>query len=139
MPPITRWWIKLALVYLVAALGLSLVLATRAVISLPPLVAAFGPVYFHMFLVGWVTQLIFGVAYWMFPKHSKERPRGSETLAVATMVLLNIGLLIRAVAEPLNALHPGAAWGSLLMLSAILQWLAGVGFVANTWGRVKEK
>ncbi|MCS7222408.1 MAG: hypothetical protein RML36_04085 [Anaerolineae bacterium] len=139
MPLITRWWIKLALVYLVAALGLGLVLAARAVMSLPPLVAAFGPVYFHVFLVGWVTQLIFGVAYWMFPKYSKERPRGSETLAVATMALLNVGLLVRAVAEPLNALHPGAIWGRLLVFSAILQWLAGLGFVANTWGRVKEK
>jgi hypothetical protein len=139
MPPITRWWIKLALVYFVAALWLSLILAARSMVNMPPLIAAFGPVYFHLFLVGWVTQLIFGVAYWMFPKYSREHPRGNEALAVATMVLLNVGLLLRTVAEPLNTLHPGVVWGWLLVLSAILQWLAGLGFVANTWGRVKEK
>lgn len=127
------------MVYFVAALWLSLALAARAMVSLPPFIAALGPVYFHLFLVGWVTQLIFGVAYWMFPKLSKERPRGSETLAAATIALLNTGLLLRAVAEPLNSLHPGAIWGWLLVLSAILQWLAGLGFVVNTWGRVKEK
>jgi len=26
-----------------------------------------------------------------------------------------------------------------LVLSAVLQWLAGMFFVLNTWGRVKEK
>jgi hypothetical protein len=29
--------------------------------------------------------------------------------------------------------------GWLLVTSAILQWLAGMFFFANTWGRIKEK
>jgi len=26
------------------------------------------PVYIHLLVFGWLTQLIFGVIYWMFPK-----------------------------------------------------------------------
>jgi hypothetical protein len=137
MPPLTRWFLKTALIYLVVALLAGAVVAARNVWLLPPLVAAFTPVYFHLFMVGWVTQLIFGVVFWMFPKYSKEQPRGSERLGWATYLLLNTGLLLRAAGEPLNALQPGAFWGWLLVISATLQWLAGLSFVANTWGRVQ--
>jgi hypothetical protein len=137
MPPLTRWFLKTALIYLVVALLTGAVVAARNVWLLPPLVAAFTPVYFHLFMVGWVTQLIFGVVFWMFPKYSKEQPRGSERLGWATYLLLNTGLLLRAAGEPLNALQPGAFWGWLLVVSATLQWLAGLSFVANTWGRVQ--
>jgi hypothetical protein len=139
MPPLTRWFIKTALLYFVAALIIGAVLAARSVLRLPPVIAGLGPVYLHLFMVGWITQLIFGVAYWMFPVYSKEHPRGNEKLALATYGLLNVGLLLRAVAEPLHALRPGTGWGWLLVLAAVLQWLAGLGFVVNTWGRVKER
>ncbi|MEJ2559623.1 MAG: hypothetical protein P8186_26075 [Anaerolineae bacterium] len=139
MPPITRWFIKAALAYFVAALLVGMALAARAIWSLPAIVAALGPVYFHLFMVGWVTQLIFGVVYWMFPKYSRERPRGSEGVWLATLWLLNIGLLLRVIGEPLRTLRPEAFWGWLLAISAILQWLAGLGFALNTWGRVKAR
>ena len=139
MPRLVRWFIKSSLLYLVAALLVGVVLAGRSLLGLPAGLAALGPVYFHLFMVGWVTQLIFGVAYWMFPKYSREKPRGSEALGWATYGLLNGGLLLRAVAEPLQAAHPGGVWGGLLALSALLQWLAGLGFVLNSWGRVKER
>jgi hypothetical protein len=136
MPLLTRTFLKTALIYLVAALLAGTVLAARNVWLLPPIVAAFSPVYFHLLMVGWVTQLIFGVVFWMFPKYSKEQPRGSEALGWATYFLLNGGLLLRVAGEPMNALQPGTAWGWLLVVSAGLQWLAGLCFVLNSWGRV---
>lgn len=139
MPSLTRWFIKVAMVYLAAALLLGAGLAARSIWPLPPLIAALGPVYFHLFMLGWVAQLIFGVVYWMFPKYSKEKPHGSEGLWQATFWLLNVGLLLRVVAEPMQTLRPEAIWGWLLALSAVLQWLAGLTFVATTWPRVKER
>lgn len=130
MPPLTRWYIKTSLVYLIAALLAGLLLVARVSIS------GLGPVYFHLFMVGWVTQIIFGVAFWMFPKFSKEHPRGYEVLGWATYGLLNSGLLLRVVAEPLNSQYPGTLWGWLLVISAVLQWVAGLCFVYNTWPRV---
>lgn len=136
MPTLTRWFLKSALVYLVAALLVGLLLAARAVITLPAIFSGFGPVYFHLFMVGWVTQLIFGVVYWLFPKHSHEQPRGREELGWLTYGLLNTGLLLRVIGEPLNAIQPDQIWGWLLAMSALIQWLAGLVFVVNTWPRV---
>jgi hypothetical protein len=138
MPPLTRAFIKAALVYFVAALLVGVAIAVPGLAALPA-VGALVPVYFHLFMVGWVTQLIFGVSLWMFPRHSKERPRGDERLAVLALVALNAGLCLRAAAEPARAVSPRAFWGWLLALSAALQWLGGVAYVANIWTRVKER
>lgn len=78
MPFLTRWYIRSALVYLVTALLLAVVLALPNAINLPPFIRFMNPAYFHLFLVGWVTQMIFGVIYWMFPIVTRTRPRGNE-------------------------------------------------------------
>jgi hypothetical protein len=87
-----------------------------AAFAIPPAVVALGPVYVHVFMVGWVAQFIFGIVYWMFPRYSKEKPRGSETLGWATYGLLNSGLALRTLGEPLHALQPAVGWGWVLAL-----------------------
>ena len=139
MPILTRLFIKTALLYLVAALLAGVLLLARPALSLPDQIVALTPVYFHLLMVGWVTQLVFGVAHWMFPKYSQARPRGSERLGWATYFMLSAGLILRAVGEPLAALQVGAFFGWLVAASAVLQLLAGWAFVANTWSRVRER
>ena len=138
MPFISRLFIRTSLAYLIAALVVGLLLALGPIQLLPMAIAVLNPVYFHLFMVGWVTQLIVGVAYWMFPKFSRTQPRGSATLAGITYFCLNLGLLLRAVAEPTLALNPTGDWGWVLALAALLQWLGGVTFVVNTWPWVKN-
>ncbi len=139
MPPITRLFVRTSLLFFVAALVIALLVAVAPFVSLPPLFSALTPVFFHLFMVGWVTELIVGVAYWMFPKFTREKPRGSDLLAWITYILLNAGLLMRVVAEPANAVWMSTGWGWLLALSACLQWLGGMAFVLNTWPRIKER
>lgn len=139
MPLVTRYFIKSALFFFVAALFCGLLLALRPFIEQPSFLIGLTPIYFHLFMVGWVTQIIIGVAYWMFPKVTKETPRGSEALAWITYALMNSGLLLRTVAEPANAVQTWVGWGWLVALSALLQWLGGCAFVVNTWPRVKER
>ena len=67
------------------------------------------------------------------------RDRGSERLGWAVYGLLNGGLALRLVAEPANSVAPGGGWGWVLVMSAVLQWLAAVGFVVNSWPRVRER
>jgi hypothetical protein len=136
VPPLTRWLVKAALLYLIAALVLGVAM------QLPmagryPVLAVLWPTYLHVLVLGWLTQLIFGVAYWLFPRYSAERPRGSERLGWATFVLLNAGLLLRIVGEPWRALGRGGY--AVLLVSAVTQLLAVWGFVLNTWPRVKER
>lgn len=139
MPVLTRWFIKTSLVCFVAALVVGVAQMAPGPLGLPPGLAAAGPVYVHLLVVGWITEMIFGVAYWMFPKHSPEEPRGSARLAIASYLLLNAGLLARVLGEPLHTLHPAAGLGWTLPASAVLQWLGGMAFVLNTWPRVKAR
>ncbi|KXK16482.1 MAG: hypothetical protein UZ15_CFX003002670 [Chloroflexi bacterium OLB15] len=139
MPSLSRWYIKAGLLYLVIALTLGALTVIRPAFIAPALLSGLYPVFLHLFIVGWITQLIFGIAYWMFPKQSKEQPRGDIRIARVVFVLLNTGLCLRAIGEPALAVYPGSAVGSLLGLSAILQVLAGWLFVASIWGRVKER
>lgn len=132
MPLLTRIFIKTAMVCLALALVFGILLALGLTNSL-------FPVYIHLLVFGWLTQLIFGVVFWMFPKFSVEKPRGSVTLGWWTYAFLNIGLLLRAIAEPMQSTQPTFIDGWLLVLSAILQFLSGLLFVINSWGRVKEK
>lgn len=141
MPPITRLFVKTALAWFVAALIVGVLLAARPLVPALEAAGALWPVYWHLFMVGWVTQLIAGIAYWMFPKFSREQPRGSDSLAWATFALLNAGLLLRALAEPALATVSAetGALRALVAASAFLLWAGGMAFVANTWTRVKEK
>lgn len=124
------------MIYLVVVLLLGAVMQSPLAARVA-LIQVLWPTYVHLLVVGWLTQLIFGVAYWMFPRYSAERPRGSERLGWATFVLLNAGLLLRAIVEPWHAL--GGRGAALLVSSALLQLLAGWMFVANTWPRIRER
>jgi hypothetical protein len=137
MPVVVRWYLRTALVMFVLALFVGVAQNLSGMLSfLPP---GLTPVYFHLLMVGWVTQFILGVAIWMLPKYSMEKPRANETFSWATYILLNFGLLVRVFSEPFNILSPGTSWGWILVFSAFLQWLAGLLFVINAWRRVKGK
>ncbi len=131
MPSITRIFIKTGLLYFVAACALLLVDSIFADGTL-----WLTPTWLHLFVVGWISHLIFGVAGWLFPKHSKATPRGNEKLAYVGYVLLNLGLLTRTVFEGLgqHEWRPAA-----LVTSALLQWVAGLVLVVWIWPRVKGK
>jgi hypothetical protein len=143
MPLLTRTFIKAGLIYFMIALFAGALMAARPFMGLPgwldEWLVALRPVYLHLLMVGWVLQLIMGVVYWMFPKYSKEQPRGSEFLGWAVFGTLNIGLILRTVGEPLLAVRPDLQVGWMLAASAVLHLLAGWGFIVNTWNRVKER
>ena len=139
MPRLTRYFIKTALVYLAVAVAIGLLLAARSTVELPPELLALTPVYFHLFMVGWVMQLIFGMLFWMLPKYSRERPRGPERLAWAAYVLINAGLILRVIGEPLVAVRSDLGAGWLLVLSALLQLIGGWAFIVAVWPRVKAR
>ena len=137
MPSVTRWYLKTSFLYLIVALGVGVWLALRGLAPVPRFLAFVQPVYVHLFLVGWVTQLIFGVVYWLFPPPREREYR--DRVWWATYLLINAGLLLRVVAEPAAAPRPGSEWGWLLVLSALLQWVAVVGFAYSIWPRARRR
>jgi len=138
MPLLARTFVKTALLYLAAAGiagGLGLAGRTLGWAAL----AALGPLLPHLLAVGWATQLIAGVALWMFPVVSRERPRGDERPAWGAYAALNLGLLLRAAAEPLLLWRPAGWLAPTLVASAALQAIAAWLLVAALWPRVKGR
>lgn len=139
MPLLARLYIKTALGYLAAALLIGIALAAGQLGAGPRWVAALGPSWVHLLVVGWLTQLIFGVAYWFFPRVSKAQPYGRVAPAWIAYGALNVGLLLRVVAEPVVVWYPVPAWRVVLVLSAVLQALGVAAFVIYLWPRVRTK
>lgn len=135
MPTIARLLIKSALIWLILGLFLGTYIYS-------PLAGRFAvvllPVFYHMIILGWVTQLIFGVAYWFFPKYSKDHPRGYERLIWISYIALNSGLILRAIGEPMAALSNSQFSEPILLISILLQWIAAAAFVINTWKRTEK-
>ncbi|MGQ9550140.1 MAG: hypothetical protein ACUVSY_03380 [Roseiflexus sp.] len=134
-----RVYVKTAFVQLLISLFIGALLLINAGLRLHTGLNVLLPVYYHVLMVGWATQLIGGVALWMFPVHSRERPRGDERLGWVAYGALNGGLLIRAVAEPVHTLGPRdwSAWG--LVVAAFLQVCAIWLLVVTLWPRVKGR
>ncbi len=139
MYPQARVFIKTALIYLVASFATGGALLLNQSFLLDRRLSALTPVFYHLLMVGWTTQLICGVALWMFPAYTREQPRGDERLGWVTYTLLNAGLLLRAVAEPLHAFHPTLITGWSLVLSGMLQTAAVWVFAYAIWPRIKAK
>ena len=136
VPTLTRWFIKSAMLYLLTALFLSVAVQSPLADRISAL-RVIWPTYLHMLVVGWLTQLIFGVAFWLFPKHPTVSVCGSHRLGWASLVLLNVGLLLRLWGEPKSLL--GDDPGDLLVMSAVTQLLGGWAFVVNTWPRIRAR
>lgn len=121
MPPISRYLIRASLVNFVAG-SVAGVLWTFAIVP--------QPVYYHLLVFGWVTQMIMGVSIWMFPQRKKEGAPGLLILLVA----VNVGLILRIIGET----APPGTWGMspVLVASGLLQWIAAFMYVVIIWRRV---
>jgi len=137
MPRLSRFFVKSALLCLVLG-GAMAGLALSGAGGLPPLLLALRPLAWHLLTVGWATQLIFGVAFWMFPHLPGGPPRGDERLAWLAFWTLNSGLALRALGEPLVTLGPMPLTAVLLPLAATLQLATVLLFVLLTWPGVRS-
>ncbi len=113
MPRLVRYLIRGALTCLVAALLLGVV---RALWRDNAWVAGAWPTYLHLLVLGWLSQLVAGVAYWMFPRVARG-VAPTDWRGWAVFFLLNAGLLLRLIAEPTLISGP---W---LPLAALMQFL----------------
>ncbi len=140
MPTIARAFIKSGLIFMIASLLVAVAIAAPDEWNLPRWINALGMTHFHLFAVGWITQIIFGVALWFFPSWSRDKPRGPEWLSWSCFATLNIGLLLRAASETAFAMgHTGTGWSWVMSASACLQLGAAIFFAVAIWPRVKGR
>ncbi|MFO7845801.1 MAG: hypothetical protein R6V27_04500 [Balneolaceae bacterium] len=136
MPSITRWFIKAGMIWLVSGVMLALVAELPDVQGAALLL----PVYWHMIVIGWITQVIMGVSVWMFPRKKRNRKKEQSLLATGAFFLLNGGLIVRFLSEPfLPVFDESTVIPFLVVFSAILQLTAIILFVCEIWPRVQPK
>ncbi|MEX0662153.1 MAG: NnrS family protein [Balneolaceae bacterium] len=135
MPSVTRWFIKSGIVWFC----IGVILAFVAELPSVQISALLLPVYWHMLVIGWITQVIMGVSVWMFPRKKRDRKKEQSRLAVGAFIALNSGLVVRFLSEPFLPLASGSLVPIVVVLSAALQVLAFLLFVAEIWPRVQPK
>jgi hypothetical protein len=98
VPTVSIWFIRAALAYLLAGFSLGALLLAGKGIALPAGLWRWLPVHFELLLVGWLVQLVMGVAYWIFPRFGlTPAARGREGLAWLAFALLNGGVCLASV------------------------------------------
>jgi hypothetical protein len=151
MPTTSRLFVKASLVYFGVGAVIGALLLINRWIPLGSPVLALRASHIEFLIAGWLTQLILGVAWWLFPPMAlRRRPdhprpvrrgqaqRGSEPLFWATFACLNAGILLQAVFAPLYSWTNVRAFNLLAGISGLFLLAAALTFVINMWGRVRE-
>lgn len=137
MPRLTRWLIRTALLYFVAALVLGVAQVSPALRMQSSWLANAWPGYVHLFMLGWLSQLIVGVAFWLFPRRGAADNR--IWLGWTGYALVNAGLLIRVALEPAEIARPTPQLGWLLAVAALAQLAGAAAWVGLLWPRVRPR
>jgi hypothetical protein len=151
MPATSRAFVKTSIIFLCLGAIFGALMFIQRFLPLGAWVGYLRVSHIVMLIVGWLTQLILGVAWWLFPPlkiglrgdapqpiRRGQSQRGSEPLFWATFLCLNFGILLRAICDPLYSLTKAGVFGALVALSGILLLIAAVSFTVNMWGRVRQ-
>jgi hypothetical protein len=151
MPTTSRVTIRISIIYLCLGAALGALLLVNRWILLGPAVSVLRISHISMLVIGWLTQLILGVAWWLLPPlgirprtgdgppRRGQAQRGSEPLFWATVVCLNIGVLMQALFQPLFLLTQANTLGRIADLADLFLLAASVTFVVNLWARVRGR
>lgn len=134
MPRIARTFIKTGLIFFLISLLLGIAIEIQSITS-----SVLVLLFWHTLMVGWVTQIIFGVSIWMFPGRKRDESVGAQIWGWLTYSFLNTGLILRIIAEPMltYSIHP--IWKVLVASSAVLQMAGGITYVIEMWSRVQSR
>jgi hypothetical protein len=150
MPTTSRVYVKASLLYLAVGAVLGALLLINRWTPLGIWVLSLKVSHVQFLVVGWLTQLILGVAWWLFPplkiglRPDEPRPvrrgqaqRGSEPLFWVTFAALNLGILLRGIFEPVYVWTSVEAFQAFAGVSGLFLLIGAVTFVLNMWARVR--
>ena len=123
-----KWFVLVSLMYLLIGSFLGVIMVTYST-EWKGLEYYLIPSHTHINLLGWMSMMIFGVAYHVLPRFS-GRLLYSRKLAWVHFVLSQVGLVGMALFFFLNRLQEGE-WKNWLMLSGMLMFLSIMLFVFN--------
>jgi len=132
MPRLSCWFIRAALIYLIAGFSLGALLLVQKASPIHPALWRLLPAHVEFLLFGWVAQLTMGVAYWILPRFRPAPVRGKQGLAWLAFGLLNTGVMLAAMAPVITA--PPL----VTLLGRSAEAGAALAFALHAWPRVKS-
>ena len=126
MESFVKAFVKSSLAWL--AMGVTL----GALMAAHPAWIVYRPVHVHMNLLGFVTMMIYGVAYHVIPRFAGH-PLHARRLAIAQWLLANAGLIIMALGFTLRARGSLDVATTILGVGGVLSASAAYAFVYNLW------
>ena len=131
MPRLSVWMIRASLVYLLVGFTFGGLILFHKGLSLSPVLWRLLPAHIEFLMIGWIIQLVAGVAFWILPRFSRAPRRGNVRLAWIAFGLFNFGLWMSSFGPLLST----AAW--LPFLAKVLQAGAATALVLHAWPRIK--
>ncbi len=131
---LARRYIRTSLVFAAISALLGMHMIAQRFIESPKPLRWLPTAHGHIFLVGFVTMMIMGVAVWMFP-----RPKGSRYLPLISEIcywLITIGTASRGLGEIVASYSTAKFWLWLSAIGGFAQGVAILLFVANIWSRI---
>ncbi len=125
-----RWFIKASLVWFGLGITLGMLMAVE------PALGVYRLAHAHMNLLGFVTMMIFGVAYHVIPRFTGHALH-SGRLAGVHWWLSNAGLALLVTGFVL-APHLGRESRAILATGGLLSAAGGFSFIVNLWRTIGE-
>jgi hypothetical protein len=130
MPRLSCWFIRAALLHLMAGGGVGVLLLWSKGAPLHPSVWLLLPAHVEFLLLGWMLQIALGVAYWILPRFQTARRR--SPLAWCAWIALNLGVWLVALAPFTIGLGD-----SLRLAGRLAEAIAVLAFALHAWPRIK--
>ncbi|MFQ5737332.1 MAG: cbb3-type cytochrome c oxidase subunit I [Thermodesulfobacteriota bacterium] len=127
MSNVTVWFIRCAIVYFLVAILLGIYMSTAGAVY------PWMPIHAHFNLLGWMSMMIYGVAYHILPRFS-GRQLFSDKLAYGQLWLANIGLIGMAVGWGVRG---STGSSSVLFIFSLVEALSIVFFAVNMLKTIK--
>lgn len=133
MPRLSRWMIRTAFLYLISGITIGGLLLTHKGTPFLPGIWNWLPLHIEFLLLGWVVQLVLGMAFWILPRYWTKPRRPRTFLAWGAFGLLNGGIWLVTAVTLFHIPHIWLFWGRILEISAIIF------FAAHAWLRIVSR
>lgn len=130
MPKFSQISIRAALLYLVIGGSVGGILLVSKAFGVWPWIWYWRTAHIHAMLVGWLLNLIFGVAFWILPRLDANGWRGSPWLVWSASGLLHIALAVLIWAS----IWP---WAAAIFIASGLECTAAIAMAWHCWPRLQ--
>lgn len=131
MPKLSISFIRTALIYLLLGFTAGGLLLIQKGINFESRIWILLPIHIEWMIMGWVFQLVMGVAFWILPRFSNPPVRGNVITAIFAYFILNFGIVIIFMVN-LFRLNE-----TLELIGRISEAIAVILFVIHAWPRVR--